>query len=645
MSRAEALEQYNAALRSGKKYYAACVAKGQDPYLKVLDQALAGKPTTGTVDLGLMDIPTERIVGTWAEGRKQAFAGNFAPLLDEKTEFASKWISLCAAHLGAEGITDPIVCTEYLGEFYVKEGHKRVSVLKSYLSPTIPGIVTRVLPTSSEEPEVKLYFEFLSFYQTSQTYQVRVTQPGGYARLQAALGFAPDQLWPEEARRGFLTDFWRFSCMFEQLNTEKLPIAAGDALLLYLQVHPRTEWHGQTDAEIKAALTALWPDIRLLAQDAPVAVATQPEVKEKSLLGRILGGPRLHVAFIYDFDPAASAWAAAHQRGQQELEAALGDEIRVSAYQVTGSADETLEQAETDGANVFFATSPLLMDACRRLAGRNKTAAIFNCSLTLPYTGVRSYYCRIYESKFIAGAVAGAMAQNGRIGYVADYPILGVPAAVNAFALGALLTNPLARVTLKWSCLPGDPVGKLTEAGVTVISNRDESGDSQHVSRHLGTYQVAPDGTLIPLLTTRWNWGKFYEKTVRSLLHGGIESLRPGAQAVSDWWGLSAGVVDVEVDESLPDGLRHLADILKRGFIEGFVDPFQGPIRDQAGALRCGPDGSFSPEELVHMDWLCDAVDGCVPAFVELLPQSQRLVRLLGLHRETIPPVVEDTRP
>ena len=64
MSRAEALEQFNAALRSGKKYYAACVAKGQDPYLKVLDQALAGKPTTGTVDLGLMDIPTERIVGT-----------------------------------------------------------------------------------------------------------------------------------------------------------------------------------------------------------------------------------------------------------------------------------------------------------------------------------------------------------------------------------------------------------------------------------------------------------------------------------------------------------------------------------------------------------------------------------------------------
>ena len=103
-------------------------------------------------------------------------------------------------------------------------------------------------------------------------------------------------------------------------------------------------------------------------------------------------------------------------------------------------------------------------------------------------------------------------------------------------------------------------------------------------------------------------------------------------------------MVDVEVDESLPDGLRHLADILKRGIIDGAVDPFRGPIRDQAGTLRCGLDGGFSPEELIKMDWLCDAVDGSIPAFDELLPQSQRLVRLLGLHRETIPPVVEDAQ-
>ena len=48
----------------------------------------------------------------------------------------------------------------------------------------------------------------------------------------------------------------------------------------------------------------------------------------------------------------------------------------------------------------------------------------------------RTYYGRIYEAKFITGAIAGAMAQNNRIGYIASYPIFGVPASINAFALG-----------------------------------------------------------------------------------------------------------------------------------------------------------------------------------------------------------------
>ena len=57
----------------------------------------------------------------------------------------------------------------------------------------------------------------------------------------------------------------------------------------------------------------------------------------------------------------------------------------------------------------------------------------------MPYPGVRTYYSRIYEAKFLLGVIAGALAEDGRIGYVADGPIFGTPAAINAFALGAQL--------------------------------------------------------------------------------------------------------------------------------------------------------------------------------------------------------------
>ncbi|MBR1584655.1 MAG: BMP family ABC transporter substrate-binding protein [Clostridia bacterium] len=642
MSRVEAIEQYNNALRQGRKYYSACVAKGQYPYPQVLDELLNGAETSGTAKLGLVDVPMKLIVGTWTDGRKAAFAGNFMPLLDIDTEFGSKWVSLCEAHLGEEGITDPITCFEYLGKFYVQEGHKRVSVLKSYDAPSIPAIVTRVIPAPSEEKEIQIYYEFMRFYKASKLYTVSFSQLGSYAKLQAALGFAPDQEWPEDARRGFSNDFRRFSNAFHQLNGERLPLTTGDALLAYLEMHPFCDLRKSTDEEIRQSLASLWPDIRLQAKGEPISVSTEPEEKEKGLLNRILGTPKPHVAFIYDFDPQKSAWAAAHEHGQKYLEEKLGKQIQVSAYLCDANAYDTMEQAIQQGANVLFATTPTLIDACRRIAAKYKNVAVFNCSLSMPYAGVRGYYCRIYEGKFITGAIAGAMAKDDRIGYVANYPIMGVTAAINAFALGARMTNPRARVFLKWSCLPGNPVTDFTNQDITVISNRDEDGARPFLAWGMGTYQVNPGGALQPLASSRWDWGRFYEKAVQSIINGGIEAVRDSQHAVNDWWGISTGVVDVDMDDRLPAGVKQLAMILKGGIATEDIDPFLCPIWDQSGAMISDGSRRFTLEERMRMDWLCSNVEGSIPAFDELIPQSQNLVRLLGIYRQSIPPKTEE---
>ena len=47
-------------------------------------------------------------------------------------------------------------------------------------------------------------------------------------------------------------------------------------------------------------------------------------------------------------------------------------------------------------------------------------------------------------------------------------------------------------------------------------------------------------------------------------------------------------------------------------------------------------------EELMHMDWLVDNVEGSIPTFDELLPQSRELVRVLGIYRDMIPPKAEE---
>ena len=55
-------------------------------------------------------------------------------------------------------------------------------------------------------------------------------------------------------------------------------------------------------------------------------------------------------------------------------------------------------------------------------------------------------------------------------------------------------------------------------------------------------------------------------------------------------------------------------------------------------------DGSFTPEELMNIDWLCDTLDGTIPSFEELLPASQTLVRHLGVERDSLQPETGEER-
>ena len=139
--RVEAVQYYQQALKAGRKSHRQDVQRGRYPFLQILDEILADHMIAGETDLGTMEIPMDKIVGTKTRGRTNAFASNFMPLLPENSEFGTKWRALCNAHLSDEGIRDPIVCYEYLGRFYVQEGNKRVSVLKFFGAPTITGTV------------------------------------------------------------------------------------------------------------------------------------------------------------------------------------------------------------------------------------------------------------------------------------------------------------------------------------------------------------------------------------------------------------------------------------------------------------------------------------------------------------------------
>ena len=648
MSR-EALDQYTRALKSGQKDHKDCVIHGRYPYPQVLDEILDSSMIAGRVDLGVIEIPTEQIVGTKTAGRRVAFAANFMPLLAANTEFAAKWMKLCDAHLGDEGIRDPIRCYEYLGRFYVQEGNKRVSVLKSYGAPTIPGYVIRLIPVYSQDPAVQVYYEFLQFYELAGLYRVYFTQSGSFSKLQAALGFEPDHVWTEGERRHFLSCFTYFQDAFRKLGGEALSVTAADALLVWLKVYPFETLKATSAPELVKTLSAVWPDVKVLGQNTPIAVSTAPEEGEMGLLGRLVSAvfpSHLTVAFINERDPSSSTWVKAHDQGRQYLERTMGDRVAVRVYNGVRpgeDAEAVMERAVEEGAQVLFTTTAPLIGACRKIAARHPNVRVLNCSISMPYTGVRTYYSRIYEGKFISGAIAGAMSKKDRIGYVASYPIFGVPAGINAFALGARLTNPRARVQLLWSCLPGDPMVELARQGIDFISTLDIPTPDQS-GGCWGACQIQPDGALHLLASPYWDWGAFYVKLVDSILSGSWDALNAsshGEQAVNYWWGMASGVVGLRLSPLLPEGVENLAQILRRGICDGTIAPFHRCIRSQDGTLRNDGGQWFTPEEILGMDWLCDSVDGRIPDFDELRPACQPIVRLQGVYRDRIPPEKE----
>ncbi|MBQ2057451.1 MAG: BMP family ABC transporter substrate-binding protein [Oscillospiraceae bacterium] len=647
MNLTEAVEEYKKAQKAGQKELRDLTARGLNAYPAVLDELLPDISQHSVQELPVQEIPIERIIGVKSAGRVTAFTAGFLPLLDPDTEFGTKWIALCGAHLSEVGIRDPITVYEYLCDFYVLEGNKRVSVLKHFGAATIPAVIKRVIPTESDDPAVKAYGEFLDFYKHTKLYSIKLTKPGEYAKLLAFLGREKDEDWTTEESRAFSTLYHRFREAFSSLGGEHEGLSPASALLKWLEVYPFSKLSELSSTDLKKSLSGLWSDVKA---GEPVSVQTMPDedLKPKHIIASIISPPKAHlnVAFINQRDVSLSLWTLSHDQGRQYLQQALGDKVTARSYFNADNpeiAESLIERAVTDGAEAVFTTTPSMLRPTLKVAVKYPKVKFFNCSADVPFSSVRGYYFRAYEGKFITGAIAGAMAKDNRIGYVASYPILGVPASINAFALGAQITNPDARVVVRWSCLMGDNTENLAGEGFSVVSNRDVPTMDDWYLKYgeFGTFSVSPAGEYTPLGSPCWVWGSFYEKAVRAILAGSLDSGKAQTDPVNYWLGMDSGVIDVNLSDELPDGLRFLAENLRRSLKSGELDPFKRVIRSQDGTLKNDGTVSFTADEILHMDWLCDNVEGRIPEYEEIRPMSRELVRELGVHKAAIPPEKE----
>lgn len=635
----QTIKDYLAAKKMGMREYNSKVSKGKVGYLPFLDGLLKNTEIITEVDLGLVDVPLRKIIGTLSHSRSMSFASNFMPLMRENTEFAGKWAALSSIHVN-EGIRDPIKVYEYLNWFYVVEGNKRVSVLKYFEAYSIPAYVSRLIPKRDEKnPSIVIYYEFLQFYKKTGINAIWFSKKGSFKSLLKYIeNFEPEGgplIYGDKYRYFVNSIYLPFRKAYHEVGGEKLPITTGDAFLEYIKLYGIPV--DTTQENMKQILKNLKIELEHLGSFQDIDVQKQPsEEHEASIVSTIATfiKPKkiLRAAFVYAKTIQESNWTNSHEWGRRHVERTMKGQVTTSYIENVPEglhAYEDLKDLAEQGNDIIFATSPVFINATLKTALEYPEVRFFNCSQTKSFKRVNTYFGRIYEPRFLAGIVAGSSTRNNILGYVGTHPISEVVNGINSFALGARMVNPRVKVKVAWtnewdsSEKSQMASSNLIKEGADIISHHNTLGSSEFY-KEFGVYSAVCNVNkekCVPaeyLATPVWNWGIFYEKMLNDILNDTWKSVTDifgtNSRLINYWWGMDSGIVDIFYSKKhVPRETQKLLQFLKRMIETGSFQPFTGPIYDQNGKLRIEKDEFADHDAILSMDWLVDIVESEMP--------------------------------
>ncbi len=346
-------QSYVSAVEHYDKARSEALRQGGTP--AVLKKILAADQITAPAEypLGLLQVPIEQIAGTYDEGRSNAFSSGFLPLIEKGSEFSAKWIDLCRAHLD-EGIHTPIKVYEYLNLYYVVEGNKRVSVLSWFGADNISAEVTRIIPPIRRTEAVKVNYEYIDFFHSTEINYIYFRHSGYFSRLIRLVGKAPYEHWTEDERRDFRSVFTRFREEFEKLYPGHSYVDASTAFLSFISVFDYASLINMGMSEFHTLITKAEPELKLSLSDQPAELSLDPS-EEKVPLPLLQGllamtAPQLKIGFIYNRNPKESGWAFSHETARTHLQAVLGEKVTtryrqdVSTEQVASAGEDQIRE-------------------------------------------------------------------------------------------------------------------------------------------------------------------------------------------------------------------------------------------------------------------------------------------------------------
>ncbi len=327
----------------------------------------------------------------------------------------------------------------------------------------------------------------------------------------------------------------------------------------------------------------------------------------------------LKIGFVYIGSANDGGYTQAHDEGRRYLEQQLGDKI-VTMYKEGVPESSECEKVMNDlidqGCTVIFANSFGHMDFVEKAAKAHPDIKFYHCSGYKSGPNFSNYFGAMEEARYLAGIVAGLKTKNNTLGYVAAFEIPEVVRGINAFTLGAQSVNPKVTVKVNWTHTWYDPAKEkeaakaLLDAGCDVLAQHQDTTATQQAAEEKGAFAIGYDldtrqsAPKAYLTAPVWNWGKYYAYEVQRILDGNWTQ--------QNYYGnMKDGMVDLApLTENVAPGTQEAVDKVKATIVDGSFYVFQGPIKDQTGAVKVAEGQKMTFEEIMSVDWFVQGVEG-----------------------------------
>ena len=325
------------------------------------------------------------------------------------------------------------------------------------------------------------------------------------------------------------------------------------------------------------------------------------------------------VGFIITGDINEKGWNESHYRGIKQACDDLGFQLlcRYNVPENSGKCPEEAENLISEGASIIFLLSFNYPKEVLPLMEKYPGVTFVSTSSLEQAKNLTSCFARMYEGRYMSGALAGMRTKTNSIGYVAAMPNSQVNRGINAFTLGVRRTNPNAKVFVMWTgAWQNEEVEEknaeilIKEYNADVLTYHQNEDATGKVAEKYGVDFIGYNALLENysehyLASVVCRWDLFYEDILQKYLKGELGALR------SYWIGVQQKSIILSDCSEVVD--NHSRVILASIYTELTSENnliFCDEIYDNEGNLRCEKHEVISDTELLkNINWLIEGVE------------------------------------